>query len=101
MMHSRESAGSTDEPATADLFRHMTPVDLLLVEGFKTERHDKLEVHRPSVGKPPLYPDDPTIVAVASDVEIPGLGLPRLDLNDVAAIADFIIRHCGLAARVS
>jgi molybdopterin-guanine dinucleotide biosynthesis protein B len=96
LMHELRGAA---EPDTADLIRHMTPVDLLLIEGFKTERHEKLEVHRPSVGKPPLYPEDPTVVAVASDVEIPGLGLPRLDLDDVAAIADFIIGHCGLTGR--
>ena len=98
LMHELRGAA---EPATADLIRYMTPVDLLLIEGFKTERHEKLEVHRPTVGKPPLYPEDPTVVAVASDEEISGLALPRLDLNDVAAIADFIIAHCGLAARES
>ena len=84
------------EPASADLIRQMTPVDLLLIEGFKTETHDKLEIHRPAQGKPPLYPGDPHIVAVASDRDIEGLRLPRLDLNDTEAIADFIVAHCGL-----
>ncbi len=84
------------EPASADLIRQMTPVDLLLIEGFKNETHDKLEVHRPALGKPPLYPGDPNIVAVASDADIAGLTLPRLDLNDAETIADFIAAHCGL-----
>lgn len=96
LMHELRGA---PEPNVADLVRHMTPVDLLLIEGFKDEAHDKLEVHRPALGKAPLYPESPSIVAVASDEEIAGLALPRLDLNDVAAIGDFVIAHCGLVAR--
>ncbi|HSR72057.1 MAG TPA: molybdopterin-guanine dinucleotide biosynthesis protein B [Kiloniellales bacterium] len=87
------------EPTTAELIRHMAPVDLLLIEGFKREAHDKLEVHRPALGKPLLAPDDPHIVAVASDVPLAGLSVPRLDLSDIEAIAEFIVRHCGLEAR--
>ena len=86
-----------EEPPLEALLAKMGPVDLVLVEGFKHEGHEKLEVFRPSVGKPPLYPDDPRIVAVASDETIPGLRLPRLDLDDVAAIADFVLERCGLA----
>jgi molybdopterin-guanine dinucleotide biosynthesis adapter protein len=96
LMHELRGAA---EPASTDLMRHMTPVDLLLIEGFKTESHDKLEIHRPALGKPPLYPGDPNIVAVASDRTLEGLKLPRLDLNDAEAIADFIIAHCGLIPR--
>lgn len=88
----------TPEPSVEDLLPHMTQVDLLLIEGFKREAHDKLEVHRPAVGKPLLCPEDPQIVAVASDAPLPGVELPQLDLNDVEAIADFIVGHCGLAA---
>jgi molybdopterin-guanine dinucleotide biosynthesis protein B len=76
----------------------MTPVDLLMVEGFKAHAHDKLEVHRPSLGKPLLCLTDPRVVAVASDVLISGLALPRFDLDDAGGIADFILRRCGLAA---
>lgn len=79
-----------DEPSLDELVAHMTQVDLLLVEGFKTQPHDKLEIHRPSLGKPLLQPDDPYIVAVASDEKIAGLRVPLLDLRNVAAIADFI-----------
>jgi molybdopterin-guanine dinucleotide biosynthesis protein B len=84
------------EPSLAELIQPMSPVDLLLVEGFKWEDHPKLEVHRPSVGKPLLLPGDPHIVAVASDTKLAGLGVPLLDLSDIAGIADFIMRHCRL-----
>ena len=71
------------EPNPADLLRHMTPVDLLLVEGFKHAPHDKLEVHRPSVGKPLLCRDDRHVVAVASDEKLADLPVPLLSLDDV------------------
>jgi len=96
LMHELRGA---PEPDSAELLHHMSPVDLVLIEGFKGEAHDKLEVHRPALGKAPLYPENRSIVAVASDEEIAGLTLPRLDLNDVEAVADFVIAHCGLAAR--
>jgi molybdopterin-guanine dinucleotide biosynthesis protein B len=75
----------------------LTPVDLLLVEGFKRHAHPKLEVHRPSLGKPPLWPDDPETVAVASDAPVPGLRLPWLCLGDPGGIAQFILGYIGLA----
>lgn len=78
------------------LVARMTPVDLLLIEGFKSEAHDKIEVFRPSAGRDPLYPGDPHIVAVASDAPLDGLDRPRLDLNDTEAIAAFVVAHCGL-----
>jgi molybdopterin-guanine dinucleotide biosynthesis protein B len=84
------------EPNPADLLRHMTPVDLLLVEGFKHAAHDKLEVHRPSVGKPLLCRGDRHVVAVASDEKLADLPVPLLSLDDVEGIAAFIVRYCGL-----
>ncbi|MDA8231752.1 MAG: molybdopterin-guanine dinucleotide biosynthesis protein B [Magnetospirillum sp.] len=92
----RELRGDA-EPAVEDLIARMEPVDLLLIEGFKFHPHDKVEVHRPSLGKPMLWPDDPRIVAVASDVPLEGLPLPRLDLGDPAAVAAFILARAGLA----
>ncbi len=97
LMHELRGA---PEPTTAQLIELMTPVDIVLIEGFKQEDHDKIEVHRPSLGKPLLCTDDPHIVAVASDAALDGLPVARLDLNDVAAIADFVIDNCGLAGRV-
>ena len=85
------------EATVEALIAHMTPVDLLIVEGFKRHAHPKIEVHRPAVGKPLLCAEDPHIVAVASDAKLAGLRVPVLDLNDVGRIADFIVGHCGLA----
>lgn len=85
------------EPSVEDLIAHMTPVDLLIIEGFKAHAHDKLEVHRPALGKPLLCTDDKRIVALASDAHLNDVTLPQFDLNDVAGIADFIVRHCGVA----
>jgi molybdopterin-guanine dinucleotide biosynthesis protein B len=93
LMHELRGAS---EPSVEELIAHMTPVDLLIIEGFKAHAHDKLEVHRSSVGKPLLCTGDPRIVAIASDTKLDGVSLKQLDLNDVAAIADFIVRHCGL-----
>jgi molybdopterin-guanine dinucleotide biosynthesis protein B len=85
------------EPTLADLLARMGEADLVLVEGFKREPFAKLEVHRIVLGKKLLAPDDRDIVAIASDAPLPGLNLPRFDLDDTAGIADFIVRHCRLA----
>ena len=96
LMHeSREE----EEPPVEALIERMTPVDLLLIEGFKTHAHPKLEIHRASEGKPLLCPEDPAIVAVASDTLLPDLKVPLLDLNDHHAIADFIMAHTGVGFR--
>ena len=91
----RELRGAP-EPSLEALIARMSPVDLLMIEGFKRHPHPKLEVHRPSNGKPLLCPDDPHIVAVASDVPLDGIAVPRLALDDVPAIADFIVRRLAL-----
>jgi molybdopterin-guanine dinucleotide biosynthesis protein B len=77
----------------------MSPVDLLLVEGFKREAHDKLEIYRAENNKPLLSAGDPTYVAILSDTPVSDTKLPVIDLNDVPAIADFIVKHCGLKAK--
>ena len=83
------------------LIGRLAPVDLVLIEGFKSHAHDKLEVFRPSVGKPMLWPYDPAIVAVASDEPLSGVPVPVLPLNDPPAIAAFILHRTGLAASLS
>jgi molybdopterin-guanine dinucleotide biosynthesis protein B len=93
LMHEHRGAR---EPGLAELLAHMTPVDLVIVEGFKGEAFAKIEIHRPSVGKPLLYPDDPDIVAVASDAPLPGLPLPQLALDDIGGIASYILAHCQI-----
>ncbi len=90
LMHEHRGA---PEPSLEDLAARMKPVDILLVEGFKTHSHDKIEVHRPAAGKPLLCTDDPYIVAIATDGELPDAALPRLDLNDIPAICEFIIER--------
>lgn len=87
------------EPSAAELARHVSPVDLLLVEGFKREAHDKLEIYRAENDKPLLSTGDPTYVAILADAPVSGTSLPVIDLNDVPAIADFILRHCALKTR--
>jgi molybdopterin-guanine dinucleotide biosynthesis protein B len=84
-----------EEPSAADLMRHMTPVDLLLIEGFKRELHDKLEIFRRDLGKPLLSAEDPSFVAILSDGPVPEIALPVIDLNDIGTIADFIIDRYG------
>jgi molybdopterin-guanine dinucleotide biosynthesis adapter protein len=95
LMHEHRGA---PEATLQELVRHMSPVDLLLVEGFKGEPHPKLEVHRPALGKPLLCRDDPHIVAVASDTPLAGIAVPVLPLDDVAAIARFILAQLRLEA---
>ena len=93
LMHELRGAS---EPSAAELMKHMTQVDLLIVEGFKREQHDKIEIHRRKNGKPLLYPDDPRIVAVLSDEPLLDCPLPVIDLDDLVKVADFVIAHCKL-----
>ncbi len=79
-----------EELDLAALARRMTPVDLLLVEGFKLEAIPKLEIHRPALGKPALYPHDPGIAAIASDAPLDMPGRPVLPLNAPVEVAAFI-----------
>ncbi|MDG1280293.1 MAG: molybdopterin-guanine dinucleotide biosynthesis protein B [Pseudorhodobacter sp.] len=88
------------EPALDALLGKLDPVDLVLIEGYKTAPHPKVEAHRAETGRPLLASQNPTIRAVASDsanqVNQSGLGLPVFDLDDTAAIADFILAEVGL-----
>ena len=93
LMH--ENRGNGETPLSA-LVERIAPVDLLLVEGFKSCPHEKLEIYRSSVQKPMLALSDNTIVAIASDEPIPGISIPFLDLNNGKQIATFIITHCNL-----
>lgn len=84
------------EPPLAALLTKLAPVDLVLIEGFKTESHAKLECHRAETGKPLLARDDPSIMAVASDVAL-DLDCPVLGLDDTEAVAAFILDQVGLS----
>lgn len=72
-------------------------IDLVLVEGFKHVPFPKIELHRQTLGKTLLYPEDPDIIAVASDHLTDCGELPALDINDTAAIAAFIITWLNTA----
>lgn len=84
------------EPTLADLLAQMTPVDLILIEGWKTADHPKIEAFRAAPGNPLIAPTDPTVKAVASDTSLPDVGRPVFDLNNTKAIADFILAETGL-----
>ena len=86
------------EPRLPDLLAKLAPVDLVIVEGYKREPHPKLEVFRDAVGKPLLHPDDPHIVAIASDVALPHAKVPRVSLDDTGAIIDILLAHAAAFA---
>src|SRR5512141_2107163 len=76
----------------AALVGKMSPVDLVLVEGFKRDAFPKLEIHRVANGKPLLQPDDPHIVAIACDTALPQAKVPVVDLNDIERIVDLLLK---------
>ena len=86
----------TREPSLDDELKlfDQSLVDLVLVEGFKAEPFPKIELHRPSLKQPLLYPTDPDIIAIASDelLELPE-HLPNLDINQPEMIVDFILKR--------
>lgn len=84
-----------DEPSLDDLLARLNPVDLVLIEGYKTAPHPKVEAHRFETGRPLLAPDNPTVHAVASNAQ-PDVTCPVFHLDDAAAIADFIAAEVGL-----
>jgi molybdopterin-guanine dinucleotide biosynthesis adapter protein len=92
--------GDGAEATLADHLRRVSPCDLVLIEGYKSEGHPKLEVFREATGKPPLHPTDERIVAVASDQPIPGLQIPRVDLNDITAVAELILKSAEPLSQV-
>ena len=88
-----------DEPPLEAALARISPCDLIVVEGYKREGHPKLEARRAQSPKTqPLAPDDPSIVAIASDHDTDGSGLPVFALDDAAAICDFIAGRFGLKA---
>ncbi|TWB42489.1 molybdopterin-guanine dinucleotide biosynthesis protein B [Nitrospirillum pindoramense] len=102
LMHELRGA---PEPTLADLVSKLSPVDLVLVEGFKRDPIPKLEIWRAENGKAPLFPEDPTVVALAADDPLPAplsgaegraAPLPRFALDAVPTIATFILAHVGL-----
>lgn len=92
--------GAEREARLPELLGRVTPCDLVLIEGYKTERHPKLEVFREATANPPLHPIDLRIVAIASDRAFPDAGIPVVDLNDIPAVADLVLERAEPLAAV-
>jgi molybdopterin-guanine dinucleotide biosynthesis protein B len=78
------------EPSLMDMLAKLSPVDLVIVEGFKRHAHPKLEIYRAAVGKPLLHPDDDCIVAIATDAPLPQAQVPVLMLDDIEGVANVL-----------
>lgn len=89
LMHELRGAA---EPTLEQQLRLLAPCDLVLIEGYKAAAVPKIEIHRPSHGKPPLWPENPYVVAVATDADF-DCPLPLLPLNDPAVVATFMLEY--------
>ena len=92
LMHELREA---PEPSLEELLTHMSPVDLVLIEGYKRDRHRKVEAWREETGAPLIAAEDDTVRAVATNAKVE-IGLPVLPLDDAKAVADFILGDLGL-----
>ncbi|WP_315721558.1 MULTISPECIES: molybdopterin-guanine dinucleotide biosynthesis protein B [unclassified Bradyrhizobium] len=88
LMHELRGAG---EPALAELLAKLSPVDLVVIEGYKAGPHRRIEVHRTANGKPLLFPDDPGIVGLVTDGDV-DTALPRVHIDHIPAIAALVRR---------
>lgn len=82
--------GPEEEPRLDALLGRLQPVDLVLIEGYKRDKHPKIEAHRHETGQPLIARDDPSVIAVASNETLEGLEIPVFGLDDTEAIAEFI-----------
>jgi molybdopterin-guanine dinucleotide biosynthesis protein MobB len=89
------------EATLGELIGHLAPVDLVIVEGYKRDGHPKVEAWRAETGQPLIARDDPTVRLVASNDAPKGLSQPVIGLDDIPAIADFILGDLGLELRKS
>ena len=92
LMHELRGAA---EPSLQDQLKHLSPCDVVIVEGFKSEPIPKIEVHRRDSHTPLLYPEDAHIIAIATDEPLDTF-LAQVDVNDPGAVARFIVKHLGL-----
>ncbi len=93
LMHELRGA---PEPHLGEQLQHLSPCDLVLIEGFKREHIPKLEVYRAEVGEALIHPRDPAVVAVAANIQL-DTKLPQFNLNDHLTIAAFVLKHVGLS----
>lgn len=85
-----------EEPTLEEILAKLTPCDLVIVEGYKRDAHDKIEVRNLSLAHPQLAGDDPTVVAIAANGAVCKAPVPVFDRDDVTALASFIEKHTGL-----
>ncbi|WP_348540136.1 molybdopterin-guanine dinucleotide biosynthesis protein B [Shimia sp. R9_2] len=84
-----------NEPSLSELLEKLAPVDLVLIEGYKRDKHPKVEAHRAVTGNALIAPEDPTVRAIASDTALES-DRPVMDLDDTKKIADFILSDLGI-----
>ncbi len=90
ILHELRGEAEWDLP---DLVAKISPVDLVLVEGYKRDPFPKLEIHRAANAKPLIHPEDPHIVAIAADIALRDAKVPVVDLDDIEAIADLLLKY--------
>lgn len=88
---------SEEEPSLDDILAKLAPCDLVIVEGYKRDCHDKIEVRNLALDHPKLAGDDATVVAIAANGAVPEAPVPVFGRDDVAALASFIEQHMGMA----
>jgi molybdopterin-guanine dinucleotide biosynthesis adapter protein len=88
LMHELREA---PEPSVLELLKKMSRVDLVVIEGYKTDSHRKIEVHRGANGKPLLFPEDAAIVGIVTDIAVE-TALPTAHLDDIPAVASMMQR---------
>ncbi len=84
------------EPPLSELLVKLSPVDLVLIEGYKRDNHAKVEAHRAETKQGLLAAKDATVTAVASNYVVEGLSVPQFDLDDITGIASYILKEVGL-----
>ena len=97
LMHELRGA---PEPSLHELLAKLSPVDLVVVEGFKAARYRKLEIFRAAVGKPALHLEDPLIVGIVSDTPFPAGARPVVSIDDAEAVVDLMLDHAEPIAQV-
>jgi molybdopterin-guanine dinucleotide biosynthesis protein B len=97
LMHELRGA---PEPSLHELLAKLSPVDLVVVEGFKAARYRKLEIFRAAVGKPALHLEDPLIVGIVSDTPFPAGARPVVSIDDAEAVVGLMLDHAEPIAQV-
>lgn len=79
------------EPAIYELLQKMSPVDFVLIEGFKSALHARIEVYRKEVGKPPFHPENPHVAGIVSDTPFPEAGRPVVGIDDIEGTVALVL----------